>query len=429
MIIFQSQQIQLEIIHSRGFRSEFYSIESKGYPLTLYRIINPLANPDTLNKYPVLYGHGVLYDSESMIIRSEKSKPRVPVVGQPTILFSDPTDGSNDHSLPFMLSNNNFDVWLFDSRGTNNNNRNYSVEFSFIKAQKFWDFSLDDHSLIDLPLLIDFVLLKTRSEKLVYVGYSQSTFFLFALMSTVPEYSDKIAAFVAMAPVCYVSYIRGLTLPLLTPLAVFTPEFIQHSFVPQPVIDVVDALLMNFCRHQVTSKLICGFITDGIGGYGVGQHKPEFYSKFFKSTSLQVIKHFLQLYSGQRFGMYDHGPFVNMKRYGRIEAPAYDLGKVKSDRIILFRGSADFLSTPEDQARLIKELGTKPFMDVVLPRYNHFDFIDGGNLVKDVNGPALLAIYKLLYKDGPNITKSPMQVRAALYNPMEAQTFDGVIYA
>lgn len=377
--------------------------------MTLYRIINPLANQSTLNKYPVLYGHGVLYDSESMIVRSERSKPRVPVLGEPNILLGDPKDGSDDHSLPFMFSNNNFDVWLYDSRGTNNNNRNYSVEYNFKKSQKFWDFSLDDSSLVDLPLLIDFVLLKTRSEKLVYVGYSESTFFLFALMSTAPEYSNKIAAFVAMAPVCYVSHIRGLTIPILFPVAAFTPKFIQHTFLPQPIIDLADTIMKNICRIDFLSKLICGSITDGIGGYGVGQHKPEFYRKFFHSTSVQVVKHFFQLYVGKRFGMFDHGPAGNMKRYNRSEPPAYDLGKVKSDRIILFRGTADFLSTPEDQERLVKELGTKPFMDVVLPKYNHFDFIDGGNLIKEINGPAMIAIYKLLYKDGPNIFKTSLQ--------------------
>lgn len=377
--------------------------------MTLYRIINPLANPLTLNKYPVLYGHGVLYDSESMIARSENSKPRKPVLGQPTILENSPIDGSDDHSLPFMLSNNNFDVFLYDSRGTNNNNRNSSVELDPLKAHKFWDFSLDEQSLIDLPLLIDFVLLKTNSQKLVYVGYSQSTFFLFSLMATVPEYSNKVAAFVAMAPVCYVSHLRGLTLPLLAPVASLTPEFIHHSFIPQPIIDIVDSLLKYLCLHQNLSKLICGTITDGIGGYGVGQHKPEFYSKFFKSTSLKTIKHFLQLYIGQRYGMYDHGPFGNLKKYGRLEAPAYDLRKVRSDRILMFRGSSDFLSTPEDQQRLVKELGVKPHLDKVLAKYNHFDFIDGGNLIKDVNGPAILGIYELMYKDGPNLLRSPPQ--------------------
>lgn len=362
-----------------------------------------------------------------MLHRSEKSKPRVPVLGRPTILFNDSIDGSDDHSLPFMLSNNNFDVWLSDARGTNNNNRNYSVDFNFVESQRFWDYSLDEQSLFDIPHIIDFVLLKTRSQKLVYVGYSQSTFFLFTLLSTVPEYSDKVAAFVAMAPVCYVSHIRGLTLPLLAPLAALTPEFIQRSFVPQPVIDIVDMTLKNLCRQELMSKLICGSISDGIGGYGLGEHKPEFYSKFFKSTSLQTIKHFLQLYVGKRYGMYDHGPFVNMKRYGRLEPPAYDLSRVRSDRIVLFRGSADFLSTPEDQERLIKELGTKPYRDFIIPRYNHFDFLDGSDLIKKVNGPAVTTIYELIYKDGPDILKPP-RLRLDPGN-FEYQTIDGVIYA
>lgn len=390
-----------------------YSLNSGGDTLTLYRIINPLANPATLNKYPVLYGHGVLYDSHSMITRSERSRPRKPKLGAPTIYYGD-IDGSDDNSLPFMFSNNNFDVWLYDARGTNDINRNLSATTDIKVAQKFWDFSLDDEGLVDLPLMMNFVLTKTASQKLVYVGYSQSTFFMFALLSTVPEYADKVAAIVAMAPVSYVSHIRGLTIPLLAPVASLVPEFIHYSFLPQPVIGTVDVSLRNLCSAKTLGTIICGGLINGIGGKGKGEIAPDFFSNFFKSTSLKVVKQFLQLYVGKRFGMYDHGPSENMRRYGQALPPAYDLSRVKSDRIILARGLADFLSTPEDQDRLIRELGTKPYMDIVVPDYNHFDWIDGKDLIKLVNGPAMIGVYELMYKDGPNVLRTPEQNQAII---------------
>lgn len=390
-----------------------YTLNSGGDTLTMYRIINPLANPATLNKYPVLYGHGVLYDSHSMVTRSEKTRPRQPRLGVPTIYYGD-IDGSDDNSLPFMFSNNNFDVWLYDARGTNDINRNLSATTDIKVAQKFWDFSLDDEGLIDLPLMMDFVLTKTASKKVVYVGYSQSTFFMFALLSTVPEYAEKVAAIVAMAPVAYVSHIRGLTLPLLAPVASLVPEFIHYSFMPQPIIGTVDVSLRNLCSIKGLSNLICGGLINGIGGKGKGEIAPDFFNNFFKSTSLKVVKHFLQLYVGKRFGMYDHGPAENMRRYRQKNPPAYDLRRVISDRIILARGLADFLSTPEDQARLINELGTKPYLDIVVPDYNHFDWIDGKDLIRLVNGPAMTGVYELMYKDGPNVIRSPEQYQEIL---------------
>lgn len=395
----------------RGFICERHQIFSQGAPLNLYRIINVLADQKSLNKYPVLYGHGVLYDASSMLSRSERSRPRKPALGKPTVKYPYPSDNSDDNSLPFMFSNNNFDVWMFDSRSVNENNRNISMEIGIgtPAVQKFWDFSLDDQGLYDLPALMDYVLFQTASTKLVYVGYSESTLFMFELMSRKPEVADKVAAFIALAPVAYVANIQGLTLPILMSISSLVPEFVQYSFVPQPVIETVDASMRNLCRSQGLSQLICGSVANGIGGNGQGQMGPEFFREFFKATSIKAVRHFVQMYLSKRFSMYDYGAKKNMLIYGQAEAPNYELRNVRSDRIILVRGLADFLSDPQDHQLLIKELRAKPYLDIVCPKYNHFDFIDGQDLIRQVNHPVMLAVYRLLYKDGPNILRTTDQ--------------------
>lgn len=371
--------------------------------MVLHRIINPLADQSTLNKYPVLYGHGVLYDSRNMISRSLNSRPRKPVIGRPTIDYTE-DDGTDDKSLPFMFSNNNFDVWLFDARATN---RHMRADKNLSEAQKTWDFSLDDEALIDLPLLIEFVLARTASRKLMYVGYSQSTLFMFALLSSKPDYADKIAAFIALAPVAYVANIKGLTLPLLGSMDAFIPDSFNYNFVPQPIIDTADISLQTACADKRISNAICAPIIRAIGGVGSSEMAPEFFRNFIKGTSAKVVKHFVQLFTQKRFGMYDFGSQRNMKIYGSPTPPPYRLKNIKSDRIILVRGLSDFLSTPEDQSRLIMEMGRKPYLDIVIPQYNHFDFIDGKDLVRLVNGPIMMAVYELLYSEGPNILKDP----------------------
>lgn len=406
----------MEIIRARGFLGEMYSLRPQtGYIMNLYRIINPLANPNTLNRYPVLYGHGVLFDSHSMISHSEHARPRRPVLGRPTINFGD-VDGYNDQSLPFMLSNNNFDVWLFDARATNDYNRNLSAEYDMRNSQTFWDFSLDDQALIDLPILMDFVLTKTAAPRLVYVGYSESTFFMFALMTKRPDYAAKVAAFVAMAPVTYVSHIRGLTVPLVVALQELMPAGANTNFLPQYLYDMFDTTLRNTCKIKGLNAIFCGLLYNSIGGPGSGEITPEFFSNFYKSTSLKSLRHFIQLYESKRFGMYDYGLENNMRIYKQPLPPAYDLRQIRSDRIILVRGQSDILSTPEDQSRLIRELGTKPFLDLNIPRYNHFDFVDGKNLIQNVNAPVMVAIYELLYRDGPYILRSPDQMALIIAN-------------
>lgn len=406
----------MDIIKSRGFTGEMYSLRPQtGFIMNLYRIVNPLANPNTLNRYPVLYGHGVLFDSHSMIISSEHSKPRKPVIGQPTVLYGD-REGFNDHSLPFMLSNNNFDVWLFDSRATNDYNRNLTAELDPREAQMFWDFSLDDEALIDLPILIDFVLAKTASHKLVYVGYSESTFFMFALMSRRPDYAARVAAFVALAPVAYVSHIRGMTVPLVVAMEQILPGGLNTNFMPQPFIDMVNIGLRNGCRIKSINEMMCRTLYNVFGGVGSGELTPESFSNFFRSTSWKSMKHFAQLYQSKRFAMFDYGIPTNMKLYGQPLSPNYELGNIKSDRIILARGQTDVLSAPEDQARLIRELGSKPYLDISVPNYNHYDFIHGKDLVRKVNGPVMMAIYQLLYRDGPFLLRTPEQMAAIIAN-------------
>lgn len=406
----------MDIIKSRGFIAETYSLRPQtGFVMNVYRIVNPMANPHTLNRYPVLYGHGVLFDSHTMVAPSTHSRPRRPVLGQPTILYGD-REGYNDYSLPFMLSNNNFDVWLYDSRAVNDYGRNLTADLDPLKAQTFWDFSLDDEALIDLPILIDFVLTKTASPKLVYVGYSESTFFMFALMSRRPDYAARVAAFVALAPVAYVSHLRGVTVPIVVAMEQLLPGGLNTNFIPQPITDVVNMALRNGCRIKGIKDIFCRMLYNSIGGAGSSELSPEFFDNYFKSTSWKSMKHFAQLFQSKRFAMFDYGVATNMKIYGQPLSPSYELRNIKSDRIILIRGQNDILSAPDDQIRIIRELGTRPYLDISVPGYNHFDFINGKNLIQAVNAPAVLGIYQLLYKDGPYILRTPEQMAAIIAN-------------
>ena len=70
--------------------------------------------------------------------------------------------------------------------------------------------SFDEHSLIDLPTMIDFALSISGQEKLYYVGHSQGTMMGFAGFSHDQTLSSKIIAFYPLAPVTTVSHIKGL---------------------------------------------------------------------------------------------------------------------------------------------------------------------------------------------------------------------------
>jgi pimeloyl-ACP methyl ester carboxylesterase len=104
-----------------------------------------------------------------------------------------------------------YDVWMGNVRG----NR-YALEHTTLNPSEsaFWDFSWDEHALIDLPSMVDYILETTSTTKLSYVGHSQGTTIMFAAMSAVPTLRSKINLFVALGPVVTIQNqeVEGLTL-------------------------------------------------------------------------------------------------------------------------------------------------------------------------------------------------------------------------
>ena len=50
----------------------------------------------------------------------------------------------------------------------------------------------------------------------------------------------------------------------------------------------------------------------------------------------------------RRFAKYDHGPERNLELYGQVEFPDYDLRNVPGEKVSIITGTADRLSTIED---------------------------------------------------------------------------------
>jgi len=57
--------------------------------------------------------------------------------------------------------------------------------------------------------MVNYILSVTRKEQLSYIGHSQGTTMGFAGFSKLPDLSDKVNLFVALAPVATVHHIEG----------------------------------------------------------------------------------------------------------------------------------------------------------------------------------------------------------------------------
>lgn len=92
-------------------------------------------------------------------------------------------------SLGFYLADNGYDVWLGNVRGSK-----YATAHKWLSTEslEYWSFSFHEMGVIDAAVMIDYMLQQTGADKCFYVGHSQSSSQLLALLSVRPEYNQKI---------------------------------------------------------------------------------------------------------------------------------------------------------------------------------------------------------------------------------------------
>ncbi|XP_016839788.2 lipase member K isoform X2 [Nasonia vitripennis] len=123
------------------YTAEEYDVQTDdGYILKLHRITGSSSSPKAAGKPIVYFQHGLFGDSDFKVVLGPKQ----------------------------ALS---YDVRLENCRGTAYSKRHvkYSARGSSLK---FWNFSIDELALIDVPKFIDVVLEKTSQQKLSYIGYT-----------------------------------------------------------------------------------------------------------------------------------------------------------------------------------------------------------------------------------------------------------------
>ena len=74
----------------------------------------------------------------------------------------------------------------------------------------FGPLRFDEHALIDLPTMLDYVIRVTGQDEIFYAGHSQGTVMGFAGFTSNQSLAQHIKGFFALAPVSTVKYISGL---------------------------------------------------------------------------------------------------------------------------------------------------------------------------------------------------------------------------
>lgn len=364
-----------------------------------------------LRQPPVLLEHGGTIDPTAYLIASSiqhhpEKWPRTAADGPIT---------SWNRSLAFVLANNGFDVWLAETRGSNDNNKkrvkSRAVETlraganerkNMTKAEDldelarlndYWSFSQDDIIAHEIKSHMDLVLSLTGAKKVHLFTFSLSTPTSLAFLSTRPDYAAKVQGYVSMAPIVSgegVNLLIKLALQTICPLL---PDqvgtlFMTDMLFTQPMRDLVVAIAKSRTLRYSSVKALITLLMGPSAKYQT-LLDLNVLGHMLRELSFKEAKQLCQQTKANKLQKYDYGPIKNRILYKSAEPPVYDLSNLHIKDWIVISAANDALSTPKVVEHLISLVHPKPKAHFIAPGLNHLDLIAGFENDKYVNLPVL----------------------------------------
>ena len=114
-----------------------------------------------------------------------------------------------------MLTDLGYDVWIGNNRGTIFSMEHISKDSEDWNGD-YWDFSMDDYAIYDLPESINYVKETSGAKKLDYIGHSQGTTIFYMLYMHDPSYiENNINKFISLGSVPNIAYTNFLPINIL----------------------------------------------------------------------------------------------------------------------------------------------------------------------------------------------------------------------
>ncbi|GBP82625.1 Lipase 3 [Eumeta japonica] len=285
-----------------------------------------------------------------------------------------------DKALGYLLADEGYDVWCGNARGNKYSRKH--VKLNPDKDRTFWAYSFDELGRYDLPATIDYIIERTNSKEVRYVGHSEGTTAFYVMLSMKPSYNDKIRIGVSLSPVAFMSHAAS---PIFR-AASLGEESINAALeaLGQEEIFVMNNALATFTVYLCQIYALypyCTFTTFLLSGFESKQLAPETVAieagHYPVGTSRQTLNHFLENGRTGRFQRYDFGKRENLKRYDSELPPNYNLTAISAP-IALFCGKNDYLSSLIDVETLRRHLtSVVDFYVVPYDKWTHVDFVWG----------------------------------------------------
>ncbi|KAF3259686.1 cholesterol esterase [Orbilia oligospora] len=383
----------VEMCEIWGYEAEEHIVQTKdGYLLGLHRIPRAKDEPKPKRgekgkeKKGVVYlHHGLMMNSEVWVCNIQPNK-----------------------CLPFVLAEQGYDVWLGNNRGNK-----YSKKCIYTNSQdtSFWNFSIDEFAMHDIPDSISYILLSTKAKSISYVGFSQGTAQAFAALSIHPSLNEIIDVFVALAPAMSPA---GLYNSIVDALIKTSPDVIflffgRRSLLPSTMF--WQSILYPPIFVTAIDKSL-KFLFNWSGKNISLQQKLASYAHLYSFTSVKALVHWFQIIRNKKFQMYDDDVQSPIGwGYGRsYYKPAKFPTKNISAPVVLVYGGSDSLV---DIEVMLKELPGHTVAKEI-KHYEHLDFLWGEENDKLVIPEVLDALER--YGDGRDgtIVEKDEEVVAAI---------------
>ncbi|CAO1311434.1 unnamed protein product [Diamesa serratosioi] len=332
------------MIQSAGYQSEVYQVETEdGYILKVHRIL--IKNKSLTPKSPVFLMHG-LGSTACDYVRT-----------------------GPENALGFLLSDNGYDIWMGNSRGSKHSMHHRTLD---VESNEFWDFSWHEIGYYDLKTMIDFMLTTTNHSKFYYIGYSQGTTASMVFLTTYPEYNEKIIQIHMIAPSVIFTNTNPITKLIATNIMNWHYKFEPDVHKLPQHLQEAKRFSTIFCHEQTGT--ICQNMLYLFFGLTSGEPEISTVSYFRTVVSTNQIIHYLQLVKSGKFQQFDHFE-MNSKYYNYSEPPIYDLLKITVP-VYLYHGQQDAWLLMEDIEKLKSILPNVRNLQI-LKNWNHVDLVLG----------------------------------------------------
>ena len=293
-----------------------------------------------------------------------------------------------ENSLAKKLCDEGYVVYLPYIRGTQFSRTHLDYDSSL--NSKYWDFSFEQMAEYDLPAIINLVKKKDNVEKVNYIGHSQGTLIYFLAYMNNPEYIEKnVKKFVALGTVPNVNNAPHFLIKLFE-LSNILNLIPVKNFLTFP--KEIGKVLVPFCTSK--AKILCNTILS-IAFSGLKETGRVDYEKYGKNifmnepggTSLQNMKHWIQIYNAKKVQKYDYGEIENLIRYKSIHPPAYDLNRMKKYSVpsLMTISDSDPFCDPQDTLDFIDIIEDKKVVKILsLTNYNHIDYFWADSAIEEI---------------------------------------------